>query len=198
MCLTTRKNTFMASSIMSIGHLPRRRPSLDAVSTGERIVAAGLLVTLTVSAALVIMDSRSSDDAAEINVLSATPVVADQALAQSTEAPTFVESGDTAIGSEAVAAEAEAVQAGTMLGGFEIAAGDIQGLYITLGTEPVNMRLEPGVAASIVGQIEPGDAAMALSSGRLATDGTDEWMEVEYLGTTGWVRSDLLTPTDAN
>ncbi len=197
----------MASSIMSIGHMPRRRPSLDAVSTVERAVAAGLMVTLAVSAALVFIDGGSSNDAAQINVLAATPVVADQAPAQAAEGSTFVESGDTATAGgavqtsgadDAIAGETNSVEAGALLGGFELAAGDIQGLYVTVGFEPVNMRVEPGVTSSIVGQIDPGDAAMALSSGRIATDGTDEWIEVEYLGLTGWVRSDLLQPADAN
>ncbi len=191
----------MASSIMSIGHLQRRRPSLDAVSTVEGAIAAVLVVTLTISAALVFFAGRTSDDAGQVTVLAPAPVV-DQAPVASAEGASFVESGDAAgaveTSSDASAVEANIADGAAAIEAFKLERGDVEGLYITLGHEPVNLRSEPGVSASIVGQIEPGDGAMAFSAGRLEAVGSDVWMEVEYLGTTGWVRADLLQPTDAH
>ncbi len=184
----------MASSIMSIGHSPRRRPSLDAVSTAERAVAAGLVVTLTLSAALVLFDARSSGDVTQVAIVPEVPTVIGEVQAQPAADATFVESGDT---SGAVATN-DAVGTVTEDAAFAITVAELPDFFVTAGAEPVNMRGEPGVDATIVGQVAPGDAALATTTGRMASRGDEQWYEVDYLGTTGWVRADLVAATDAH
>lgn len=159
----------MTSSTTSVEHSPRRRPSLDTVSNVERAVAAGLVAILALTAAFLFYAGRTSDDASEGLDPASAPVL------------------ETSAADGAAAIEA-----------FILERGAVDGLYVTLGDEPVELRSEPGETAGVVGQIEPGDAAMAFSAGRLEAVGTEVWMEVEYLGATGWVPAELLHPTDAN
>ena len=165
----------MTTPLMSMGSEQRRQHRAGHTPPLERLVVLGLLATLTVSAALMIADSMSSSEpTAQVE--------------PSNAAATFVESSSTDVVAE------PAINA---ISDFE-AFTEAPGLYRVLGESPVNIRVSPGVQAATVGQVAPGDALLAMSTGKGATNGSENWMQIEIDGTTGWVRSDLMTGADAN
>jgi len=188
----SREDATMMMPAVSAGWHRGRRP-MPAMNTTEHRVLLGVLTSLALTLTIVLIDSSNDTSTAQEPATSAVTAVGAGATA-----PTLAPPYPTA--TQAPSADTAPLPA--ELGGFALGEDD-RGLYIVAGDGPVNLRSLPGTTSPIVGQIAVGDEAMALSTGRVASanagsDSTESWREVEYLGITGWVRTDLVIPTDAN
>ena len=173
----------MTTPTMTMGWQPRRQMEVGPPSPLERLLTLTVFATLTVSTLLVVANSMSTAE-------QIAPAPAESAAVAPT---TFVESASAP---EVIATPAATEPAMVEINGFESFAEE-RGLYLVAGDTPVNIRELPGVDAATVGQVALGDGTMALSTGLAVTNGDETWMQVDYDGLTGWVRSDLMAPTDA-
>jgi hypothetical protein len=178
---------------------PRRSRRLPAASTVEQFVAMGAVVTLAMILLFAFIDSRpdSSVTADQTSLIETATTTADAGVPPATSEPSE-ELAPVTVEPATVDADLEAIGVVVELNQFTIADDEAVGLYRNDGTGPVNVRSEPGIDASLLGQIQVGDSVLPMSTGRSASDASERWIEVEYLDITGWVRADLLTPADAN
>lgn len=181
---------------MSMGWQRRHSNPTGAPTPVERLVTLAALATLTATVVLIIADSLATapEPTATPTAQVTEAIDAGAALIPETAVPaatpSFVESASPAGGTIGI-------ETPRPLDGFDVITGEA-GLFVVAGDSSVNVRAMPGVDSDAVGQIAPGDSTLTFATGATATDGTETWMQVEYAGVSGWVRSDLMNPTDAN